>query len=139
MSSPRCSRTAAGAVEGADERPAVDHADPVGQVEHLVELGRHQQHGGALVAEADDLAVDELDRADVEPAGRLGHHEELRIARELAGDDHLLLVAARQRRGGDAAGRGADVEAGHEVGGAVPDGALVAEARGGRTAAAGSG
>ena len=79
-----------------DERAAVDHADAVGEGEHLVELGRHEEHRGALVADLDDAAVDELDRPDVEPAGRLGHHEQLHVAGQLAGDDHLLLVAARE-------------------------------------------
>ena len=85
-----------GPVERADEVAAVDHADAVGEGEDLVELGGHQQHGGALVADLDDAAVDELDRADVEPTGRLGDDEELHVAGELPGDDHLLLVAARE-------------------------------------------
>ena len=46
-----------------------------------------------------DLAVDELDAADVEAARRLVEHEQLQVAVELAGDDDLLLVAARQRAG----------------------------------------
>ena len=85
-----------GPVEHADERAAVDHADPIGQGEHLVELGGHEQHGGAPVAHLDDAAVDELDRADVESPGRLGDDQQLHVAGQLAGDDHLLLVAARE-------------------------------------------
>ena len=46
--------------------PAVHHGDPVGQRQHLVQLGRDQQHRHALVALPHDPLVDELDRADVE-------------------------------------------------------------------------
>ena len=40
------------------------------------------------------LLVDELDRADVEAAGRLGGDEQPQVAAELAGEHDLLLVAA---------------------------------------------
>jgi hypothetical protein len=40
--------------------------------------------------------VDELDRADVEPARRLRGDQHLRVAVDLAGEDDLLLVAARE-------------------------------------------
>ena len=40
---------------------------------------------GAPVAQGDDLLVDELDRADVEPSGRLGDEQHLDVAGELAG------------------------------------------------------
>ena len=42
----------------------------------------------------DDALVDELDRADVEAAGRLGGDEQPQVAAELAGEHDLLLVAA---------------------------------------------
>ena len=83
---------------GRDELAAVDDRDPVGQLEDLVELGRHEQDRGPGVALGDRLLVDELDAADVEAAGRLVEDEQLQVAAELAGDDDLLLVAARQRR-----------------------------------------
>ena len=41
--------------------------------------------------------MDELDRADVEPARRLRRDEHARVARHLAREDDLLLVAARER------------------------------------------
>ena len=56
------------------------------------------------------LAVDELDAAHVEAAGRLVEHEQPEVAVELAGDDELLLVAAGQRPGGDRGRRRPDVE-----------------------------
>ena len=65
----------------------------------LVELGRRRAvprcPGSRIV---DDAAVDEFDRPDVEAARRLRDEEQLEVVRELAGDDHLLLVAARQVR-----------------------------------------
>ena len=80
--------------------------------------------------------MDELDRADVEPAGRLGGDQDLRVALDLTGEHHLLLVAAgeaaRARRGPAAA----DVELLDQGAGAL-DQALreePAEARVGRLA-----
>ena len=64
--------------------------------EHLVELGGDDDDGGAVVALGDDPLVDELDRADVEAARRLGHDQQLQRAGQLAGEDDLLLVAAGQ-------------------------------------------
>src|SRR5205814_3209933 len=60
---------------------------------------------------------DVLRGPDVEPPGRLADHDELRLLRELAAEDDLLLVAARQV-GHDGAGVGRpDVEL---LGEAVP-------------------
>ena len=41
--------------------------------------------------------MDELDRADVEAAGGLCGDQHLRVAVDLAGEDHLLLVSAGER------------------------------------------
>ena len=59
-------------VAQADQPAAIDHRDPVGQLEDLVELRRHEQDGRAGVALGDGLAVDELDAADVEARGSAG-------------------------------------------------------------------
>ena len=80
---------------------AVHHGDPVAQLEDLVELGRDEQDGRSGVALLDRLAVDELDAADVEAARRLVEDEQLQVAVELARDDDLLLVPARQRARAD--------------------------------------
>ena len=82
-----------------DDLALVDDEDPVGERQDLVELEGDEQDGAALVPLLDEAAVDELDRADVEAAGRLRRDEDARVARDLARDDHLLLVAARERRG----------------------------------------
>ena len=45
----------------------------------------------------DELLVHELDRTDVEAAGRLRRDQDARLAAELAGEHDLLLVSARER------------------------------------------
>ena len=55
----------------------VDHEDPVGEGEDLFQLQRDEQDCTALVALLDEAAVDELDRADVEAARRLGRDQHL--------------------------------------------------------------
>ena len=60
-----------------------------------------------LLAFLDDAAVQELDGADVDAAGRLTGQQQRQRPRQLAGQDHLLLVATRERLhrlGGGAAG-----------------------------------
>ena len=87
-----------------------EHGDPVRERVHLVELGRDDEHGHALVPLGDDLLVDELDGPHVHPAGGLGGEEELEGPGELPGDDDLLLVAAGEGLHGGVHGGGADVE-----------------------------
>ena len=87
---------------------AIHDHDPVGEGGHLVELGRDDHHGHAGVAGLDDPLVDELDRADIDAAGRLRRDEQRQVAAELARQHDLLLVAARER-----AHRGADARAAH--------------------------
>jgi phosphoenolpyruvate-protein kinase (PTS system EI component) len=43
--------------------------------------------------------VDELDRPDVHPPRRLADQQQVRVALDLARDNDLLLVAAREVRG----------------------------------------
>ncbi len=38
----------------------------------------------------------ELDRPDIEPAGRLDRQHDIRVALQFAGDDQFLLVATRE-------------------------------------------
>ena len=45
-------------------------------LEQLVELGGDQQHADAALAGGADVAVDRLDRADVEAARRLRREQE---------------------------------------------------------------
>ena len=101
ISSPTSSGSPTCPSRTATSSPAVHHADPVGELEDLVELGRDEQDRRARVALGDRLLVDELDAAHVEAAGRLVEDQEPQVAAELARHDRLLLVAAGQRAGGD--------------------------------------
>ncbi len=102
----------AGGVRGddADDPAAVHHRDPVGQRLDLLQFGGDDQHGGAAVAFGDDALVQELDGADVDAAGRLTGQQQRQRAGQLAGEHHLLLVAARQRLHRLGVGAGTDVE-----------------------------
>ena len=82
----------------AGDAAVVEHDDPVGDGQQLVEVRADQQHAGARVAAAAQLGVHELGGADVDAARRLRGQHEARLALELAGDHELLRVAARQRR-----------------------------------------
>ena len=94
----------------ADDPSLVHDEDAVGQREHLVELERDEQDRVTRVALGDQPPMDVLDRADVEPARRLRRDQDDRVARDLARDDDLLLVAAGERpREGERAAA-ADVE-----------------------------
>ena len=84
--------------ELADDLALVHDEDPVGERQDLLELERDEQDRAALVALGDEPAVQELDRADVEAARRLRGDQDPRVARDLARDDELLLVAAGERR-----------------------------------------
>ena len=98
-----------------------EDGDPVCEGVDLVQLGGHDQHGGAGVALGHDPAVDELDRTHVHATGGLGGHEQTERAPELAGDDHLLLVAPGQRGHCRVNRAGADVVLGHLCAGVIRD------------------
>src|SRR5690606_38602536 len=93
-----------------DDAAAVHHDDAVGQRHHLVEFRRDDQNGYALVPRRHDAGVHELDGADIQTARRLGRHEQVEFAAELAREHHLLLVAAGELAGVGADTLGADVE-----------------------------
>src|ERR1044071_5442571 len=80
-----------------DDLALVDHERAIAERAYLLELERDQQDRAALVALLDQASVHELDRADVEAARGLGGDQHLGVGGQLAGDDHLLLVAAGQR------------------------------------------
>src|SRR5215218_5281510 len=80
----------------ADDAAVVEDEQAVGKRSDLFEFRGDEQDGAALVAQLDQLAVDELDGADVHAARRLRDEQELRAQAELAADDELLLVAAPQ-------------------------------------------
>ena len=71
-----------------------EHA--VGEVHELGDVGRVEQDATprALLASAGRLRLG----PDVDPARGVVHQQQLRVLGEHAAEDHLLLVAARQRR-----------------------------------------
>src|SRR3954452_561157 len=73
-----------------------EHA--VGQPEDLGQVGRHDDHAEAFGREVADDLVDLGLRPHVDALGGLVEHEHLRLRRQPPGEEHLLLVAARQRR-----------------------------------------
>src|SRR6185437_6630921 len=81
----------------ADDLAFVEHEDAVRQREDLVELERDEEDRSPFAALLDESPVQELDRADVEAARRLRRDQHLRIARDLACGDDLLLVSPRER------------------------------------------
>ena len=72
------------------------HQDAVRQAYQFSHLGRDQEDRHAVGGKALDEAVDLGLGADVDAAGRLVQDQDLRLAGDPAGEDNLLLVAARQ-------------------------------------------
>ena len=69
--------------------------------------------------------MNELDRADVDAAGRLTDQQQRGLFLDLARNDDLLLVAAREVAGGQVWVRRTHVEILHQPGGAGPDRGVV--------------
>ena len=105
--------------------PAVHDEDAVGEIEHLVELERHEQHGAAGVALLDEAAVHVLDRADVEAARRLRRDQQPGVGLDLARQHDLLLIAARERARGRLRAAAAHVVELDPLGGARSHGVAV--------------
>src|ERR1700674_2771186 len=82
------------------ELAAIHHRYPIGQREHFVKLGAHQEDRLFFVARFEQLLVNELDRADVDAASRLRSKENGEAPSHLTGYDDLLLIAARKRARG---------------------------------------
>src|SRR5262249_14398073 len=96
-----------------------------GKSHHLFELDRDEKDRASGVAMLQQLAMDELDGADVHAACRLAGEQQPRTARELARDDQLLLIAAREACPAPAWPAGPQVELIHEGRAMALDGAAV--------------
>ena len=66
-------------IDFAGDPALVDHQQAIRQRHHFFELGRHEQHRAAGIAQRHQLAMDELDRADVDAARRLRDEQQLRL------------------------------------------------------------
>ena len=64
------------AASSATRRPAVHDVDPVGEVQHLGQLGRDQHHRSTLLGEILDQAIDLDLGADVDADRRLVEQED---------------------------------------------------------------
>ena len=98
-----------------DQAAARQHGDPVADLEQLVEVGRDHERGAAARRQLPDQVADGRGRLHVEPVRRLVEDDHLRLEAQLAREQDLLHVAARERAGprGDA-GR-PHVELAHEL------------------------
>ena len=77
---------------------SLDHdIRPVGDLDRLLVVGRHDEHRHALRGEIAQRAVDVRAGADIDAARRLDEHQRPRVALQPTRQQHLLLVAARQR------------------------------------------
>src|SRR4051812_2779302 len=72
--------------------------DAVHQLDVLIELGGEHDDRETLARERAEERVEVVLGPDVDAAGRVVQEQHARAEREPAGDDHLLLVAARERR-----------------------------------------
>ena len=81
------------------------------EAEDLLELGRDQDDAEPVGREARDEVVDRALRADVDAARRLVRDHHARLAQERPGEQHLLLIASRERAHRRGVGRPADVAA----------------------------
>src|SRR5678815_4011128 len=71
----------------------------IGKTRHFLEFGRHEQDCTPVVTQTHELAMNELDRANIHAARRLRHKQQLWRDVILTTDDQLLLVTTRQRPG----------------------------------------
>ena len=85
-------------VDDADHLAVVQHGDPVGHVEQLVEVLGDQQHAGAAGAAFEQQLLGSSGGGDVEAAARVGGDDQPGVAGEGAHEHDPLDVAARQRR-----------------------------------------
>ena len=81
----------------------------------LVEVLGDDHDGDALARLFTEPVVDVAGRSDIDAPGGLRDQKHLRVARELAGEDELLDVAAREVAGGCVDARGAHVERRYEL------------------------
>ena len=70
-----------GRVDDADDRAVVQHGDPVGQLEELVEVLGDQQHAGAGRPLLEQQLLGPSGGGDVEAPARVGRHDERAASR----------------------------------------------------------
>ena len=138
ISNPSSSGRGRGRVDLSGDRALVHDHDAVGQSEDLIEVLADQEHADAAGRGLAQVLVHGLDRADIEPTGRSRGNEHARLARELAGEDDLLQVAAGEPARRGVRPRRLDVVALDHDAGAFADPAAVAASARGRPSASDS-
>lgn len=80
--------------EVCDNPSPVHDENTVGEGEDLVDVGGNNKNGAAGFSHLDENAVDRLDRANIDAAGRLFGDHNSHLPRQLARQLDLLLIAA---------------------------------------------
>jgi hypothetical protein len=86
------------AFDRACNRALADHQHPVAETQKLRQFRRDDDDADAGAREIAQQPVDFRFGANIDAARRLVHQDDLGIDRQLLGNRHLLLVAARERR-----------------------------------------
>ena len=103
-------------IELGDDSSAAHDEHAMSEPEHLLVLGRDEHYCHALLRERVDELVDRALGADVDSASRLVGDQHAGTTEEPLAEQHLLLVAARERSDTDTGSLRADVEAPNQVG-----------------------
>src|SRR5215217_42795 len=83
-------------IELSGDAALAHNQDPVGHGKDLLQLTGYEQYGLSLFGQVVHEAVDLRLGAHVDAAGRLVEQQDGRFARQRLGDDHFLLIAARE-------------------------------------------
>src|SRR5690242_12458747 len=76
---------------------SIEHdSHTVTQTENFIQLRREENHCRSLITHSYNLLVIELNRANIQTACRLRGNQELYRAAKFTGDNHFLLIPARQ-------------------------------------------
>ena len=102
-----------------------DHRDPIRDLEQLLEILADHDDGAAARPELEQLALHELLGRDVQPPGGLRRDQHQGLECQLAGEQRLLQVAARERAGARLRSGSADPELLDLGGDEAPRGAVV--------------
>ena len=85
------------AFEFANDAAVIKHQHAVAAADQFVIVGRIEQDRRAGIGQPPQQLIDLLLGADIDAARRIVEQDDARLAHQPFGDDHLLLVAARQR------------------------------------------
>src|SRR4051812_17844710 len=101
--------------DGGREAAGVDDRDAVAEREQLVQVLGNDEDGRPAGGEVEQCLVDRGGGRGVDAPGRLGDDQHVGVLHDLAADDELLQVAAREAGGRVRDAGGADVEALHDL------------------------